>query len=383
MYTLLGRTGSAQITGGSDIQKAYDSTLKIKIPNGAILSGATQAVLKVRLAPLDPDVGDPEAFYDYTAGFEDVALLKKSDSHEVDEITSARDGAPGLVLSPEGLNTQAFNKTPNPVALSWIQKPSAGNYNIVAYEDLYPKQGDYDFNDLVVAYSYALGVNAAGKVEKLSGQAYILARGSQYTHDWTLSMNLPGADLSSTECETWGYKRFAAGTITSRAIERDTNGCSVSVSGGTLNWNAFKDSVKLFPANLAASRVAAQPFFTDNYFVSEIAPAVQEPKATFSVTFETPLPLSAFNNEDPWIQINPRAGYIPPRITLARKDSNNFPFALQMPNGWQWPKEGVPMSEAYPEFLNFVKSSGTKNSDWNTSPILDKINRRPQNTWAW
>jgi LruC domain-containing protein len=381
MYTLLGRTGSAQITGSANI--TTDSTLKIVVPGGVDLSGASKAELKVRLADLNVGLGDPEAFYDYSAGFEDVVLLNEADSNDVDKHIAPRAEAPNLILSPYGENTQKFNSTPVSTALSWIQKPSAGNYNIVAYEDLFPKQGDYDFNDLVVAYSYSLGVNVKGRVEKMSGQAYILARGSQYTHDWTLSMNLPGADLSSTECETWGYKRFAAGTITSRAIERDTNGCSVSVSGGTLNWNAFKDSVKLFPANLAASRVAAQPFFTDNYFVSEIAPAVQEPKATFSVTFETPLPLSAFNNEDPWIQINPRAGYIPPRITLTRKDSNNFPFALQMPNGWQWPKEGVPMSEAYPEFLNFVKSSGTKNSDWNTSPILDKINRRPQNTWAW
>lgn len=383
MYTLLGRTGSAQITGGSDIQKAYDSTLKIVIPEGADLSGATKAELKVRLANLNVDLGDPESFYDYTAGFEDVALLNESDSNEVDQITSARDGAPSLTLSTEGLNTQAFNSAPKPVALSWIQKPSAGNYQIVAYEDLYPKQGDYDFNDLVVAYSYSLGVNGDGKVEKMTGQAYILARGSSYTHDWTLSINLPGAVLDSPVCETWGYKSFAAGTTTSRAIEQDTNGCSVSVSSGTLNWSAFKDSVKLFPASLAARRAAAQPFFTDNYFVSEIEPAVQEPKATFSVTFKTPLALSAFNNENPWMKVTRTDGYTPPPVTLTLRDSNNFPFAMKMPIDWQWPRERVPMNDAYPGFLNFVKSSGATNTEWHKTPNVEKINVRPQNTWAW
>jgi LruC domain-containing protein len=378
MYTLLGRTGSAQITGSANI--TTDSTLKIVIPDGVDLSGASKAELKVRLADLNVKLGDPEAFYDYSAGFEDVVLLNEADSNDVDKHIAPRAEAPNLILSPYGENTREFNSTPVSTALSWIQKPSAGNYNIVAYEDLFPKQGDYDFNDLVVAYSYALGVNVKGQVEKMSGQAYILARGSQYTHDWTLSMNLPGAALDSTACETQGYKSFAAGTTASRVIEVDTGGCSVSVSGNTLNWAAFKDSVSLFPASLADRRNKDQPFFTDNWFVNG---TVQEPKATFSVTFKTPVALSAFNNEDPWIQINPRAGYEPPRITLTRKDSNNFPFALQMPTGWQWPKEGVPMSEAYPEFLNFVKSSGRENTDWHKTPNSDKINQRPQNTWAW
>jgi LruC domain-containing protein len=382
MYTLLGRTGSAQITGSSKI--SADSTLKIVIPDGVDLSGASKTELKVRLADLNVRLGDPEAFYDYSAGFEDVVLLNEADSNDVDKHIEPRAEAPNLILSPYGENTQKFNSTPVSTTLSWIPKPSAGNYNIVAYEDLFPKQGDYDFNDLVVAYSYSLGVNTEGKVEKMSGQAYILARGSQYTHDWTLSMNLPGAALDSNTCETQGYKSFAAGTTTSRVIEVDTGGCSVSVSGNTLNWAAFKDSVSLFPASLADNRKKDQPFFTDNWFVTDKAPAVQEPKATFSVTFKTPLALSAFNNEDPWMKVTRSASEsYRPEVRLSMRDTNNFPFAMQMPSGWQWPMERIPMSDAYPDFLDFVKSSGTKNTDWHTSPILDKINRRPQNTWAW
>lgn len=382
MYTLLGRTGSAQITGSAGIKS--DSTLKIVIPDDANLAGAKKVVLKVLLADLNVKLGDPEKFYDFSGGFEDVALLNVADSDVVDQLTGPRSEAPNLILSPAGTNTQAFNNLPKPVVLSWIQKPSADQYNIVAYEDLYPRQGDYDFNDLVVAYNYALGVNAKNEVERMSGQAYILARGAAFTHDWTLTLNLPGAKpvLKSTSCETLGYKSFASGASTSREIEVDEGGCAVKVSGSTLNWSAFTDSVNLFPANLADNRKANQPFFTDNWFVTDKTPAVKQPKATFTVVFETPIPLAQFGTEDPWIRVI-RSDNSTAVIRLSLRDSNNFPYVMLMPTTWQWPVERVPMNEAYPDFLEFVKSSGAQKSNWHTNPVEKNINKRSQAVWAW
>lgn len=173
MYTLLGRSGSAQISGATTIQNNFDSTLKIVIPDGVNLSGATSAKLYVRLADLKVTLGDPEQFYDFTGGFEDVALLNKTDSDFLDtnptKLAPRTEAPGGVILSPEGTSTQQSTSVSAPPALSWIQKPGSGIYNLVAYEDLYPKQGDYDFNDLVVAYSYALGVNSKNEVERISG----------------------------------------------------------------------------------------------------------------------------------------------------------------------------------------------------------------------
>ncbi|MDP2418515.1 MAG: LruC domain-containing protein, partial [Hydrogenophaga sp.] len=394
MYTLLGRSGSAQITGATTIQNNFDSTLKIVIPDGVDLSGASSAKLYVRLADLKVTLGDPEQFYDFGGGFEDVALLNETDSTFID--TNATKLAPraeapgGVILSPEGTSTQEFSNTSTPPALSWIQKPGSGTYNLVAYEDLYPKQGDYDFNDLVVAYSYALGVNSKNEVEHINGQAYILARGSSFTHDWTLTLNLSqfAASVGSSSCETLGYKAYANGTTTSKEPTVDTGGCSVSVANSAgnyyLNWKPFTDTVKLFPASLADRRQAAQPFNTDNYFV----PGVKEPKATFSVTFSTPVPLAKFGKEDPWIKIT-RSDNTTVNVHLSDRDSNNFPFAMLMPTTWKWPIEapnipgGNKIGQAYPDFLEFVNSSGTLKTDWHTNPVSTRINNRAQSAWAW
>lgn len=402
MYTLLGRSGSAQISGATDLQNNFDSTLKIVIPEGVDLSGATSAKLYVRLADLKVTLGDPEQFYDFTGGFEDVALLNKTDSDFLDTTAAKlapRTEAPGgVILSPEGTSTQLNNSTVStPPALSWIQKPGSGIYNLVGYEDLYPKQGDYDFNDLVVAYSYALGVNSSNNVERISGQAYILGRGSSYTHDWTLTLNLSqfAASIGSSSCETVGYKAYANGTTTSKEPTVDTGGCSITVNNSAgsyyLNWKAFSDTVQLFPATLAPNRpVAAKPINTDNYFV----PGVKEPKATFSITFSTPVPLAKFGKEDPWIKIT-RSDNTTVNVHLSDRDSNNFPFAMLMPTTWKWPIEspnitgGNKIGQAYPDFLEFVNSSGAQKPQWHTNPaaasptVPTRINTRAQSDWAW
>ena len=397
MYTLLGRSGSAQITGATTIQNNFDSTLKIVIPDGVDLSSATSAKLYVRLADLKVTLGDPEQFYDFTGGFEDVALLNETDSDFLDtnpvKLAPRTEAPGGVILSPEGTSTSTQLNNPTvstPPALSWIQKPGSGIYNLVGYEDLYPKQGDYDFNDLVVAYSYALGVNSKNEVESISGQAYILGRGSSYTHDWTLTLNLSqfAASVGSSSCETLGYKAYANGTTTSKALAVDTGGCAITVDNSAgnyyLNWKAFTDTVKLFPGSLADRRQAAQPINTDNYFV----PGVKEPKATFSITFSTPVPLAKFGKEDPWIKVT-RSDNTTVNVHLSDRDSNNFPFAMLMPTTWKWPIEstnitnGNKIGAAYPDFLEFVGSSGRQKTNWHANPVTTRINNRAQSAWAW
>lgn len=165
-YTLLGESGSSRITSNSSIQSILDSTLKIAVPDD--IGNADSAVLRVRF--LDPNVklGDPEAFYDFTAGFEDLALLSPQDAAYLDVVlpteTTFRKEAPAMELSAQGTQTLAdAQQAPAPAPLAWLQQPAAGSYDTVAYEDLAPVRSDFDFNDLVVAYRYQLGL-AGGRL---------------------------------------------------------------------------------------------------------------------------------------------------------------------------------------------------------------------------
>lgn len=362
-YTLLGETGSARITSNSSIQKIFDSTLKIMVPDS--LAGATSAVLHVRF--LDPNVklGDPEAFYDFTAGFEDLAILTAADAKYIDEVvptqTTFRTEAPAIELSVQGTATQTslLPLPPPPPPLSWIQKPGAGSYNIVAYEDLFPTTGDYDFNDAVVAYRYELGVNSSGLVERIDGVAYLIARGSTYTHDWTLDIALPaGASANSdSTCSTVN------------ATNTPLAGCVISVGSSRLRWTAFSDTATAFPGPGGATPVntpaASSP--------------LQGPKATFSLSFTTPLQVSDFALDDPWLYVRNTTR----SIHLSDRDSRGYPFAMMMPSTWKIPVEYTDMGLAYPALSTFISSGGTQAKNWNLQPAVQWVKPWTITDWVW
>lgn len=363
-YTLLGETGSARITSNSSIQKTFDSTLKIVVPDS--LAGASSAVLHVRLLNTNAKLGDPEAFYSFSAGFEDVAILVPADAKYLDEVapteTTFRSEAPAAELSPEGVATQTTllaSSTPPPPtsSLSWIQMPGASSYNIVAYEDFFPARGDYDFNDVVVAYRYQLGINSNGQVERIDGVAYLIARGSTYTHDWTLDIALPPA-VSAGAIN--GCSTVNAGSVPLP--------CSVAVGNGRLRWTAFSDTVAAFPGP------GAIPVNTP----AGSSPTLG-PKATFSVSLATPVDLASVGIDDPWILVRNTAK----EVHLSDRDSNAYPYAMLLPSAWKIPVEYTDMGLSYPGLSTFVGSAGRTATDWYLHPVNSLVKNWAVSNWAW
>ena len=374
-YTLLGDAGSNEITPRRIDSQAFDSTIKIVVADN--LSTATAAVLTVQLLNTDPRLGDPENFYDYSGGFEDLAIVTKASADYLDRVlpipqnSTFRSEAPAVELSPEGQITQSTllasaTATTTPTAtqivaastpLSWIQRPGASSYNIVAYEDLYPNRGDYDFNDAVVAYRYQLGVNSSGQVEQIQGEAYLVARGSNYTHNWTLEIPVPpGTSLASTSnCSTVDSARTTAP-------------CAITLMGGALSWQAFSGTRILLPPGSQAQR---------NTMPGESP--IQGPKSTFLISFTTPVALANIGVDDPWLHVIDTGKDI---HTNAR-DANGFPFAMNIPSDWQVPNEGVDLGLAYPSFSTFVTSSGGQSADWYLKPNSGRIQNWKVQDWAW
>ena len=361
-YTLLGESGSSRITANSGIQSAFDSTLKIAVPDD--ISGVVAATLRIRLLDPNTKLGDPEAFYDFTAGFEDLALLSPQDALYIDTVlpteTSFRTESPAVELSPEGEATLASLQPPppEPGVLTWVQQPAAGSYEFAAYEDLFPGRGDFDFNDLVVAYRYQLGINANGLVERIEGVAYLIARGSTYRHDWTLDLPLPAGAQGAASCSTVD----AAGAPLA---------CSISAADGRVRWVAFNDTVAAFPAPGA---VAASPVNT-----TAGSGFMRGPKASFSVTLATPVAAPAPGAADPWLFVRSTGQ----TIRVGDRSADGYPFALKLPSDWKLPVERQDMGLAYPSLATFVSSAGSQSADWVLYPVGALVRNWSVTEWAW
>ena len=67
-----------------------------------------------------------------------------------DDANNGKDNALTLFRKTQGQSNTITSNTD-------LYYPSMNDYYFVGFEDLYPTLGDYDFNDLVMAYRVAIG----------------------------------------------------------------------------------------------------------------------------------------------------------------------------------------------------------------------------------
>ena len=360
-YTLLGDAGSNEVTPRNLDGKVFDSTLRIPV-SGTIPAGATDVRLIVEFLKTNTSLGDPEDFYDCTGGAEDLAIVTRDVGQYFDvsvpTTTASRSEAPAMQLSPEGSATLNGGGQPS---YSWVLMPGANTFKMVGYEDLYPNEGDYDFNDAVVGYRWGLRVNANGLVDQISGEAYLIARGSNYTHHWHLSIPAPGLVAASVRCNT------VMGDGGAVPPGRD---CAITAGGSGIVWRAFDGTRTVLPPTDASSP-------QQNTRASGVVPG---PRATFTVTLATPVPLASFGVDDPWLYVIDTAQ----EIHLSTRSAGSArPFAMLVPSSFQIPIESTDLTVAYPQFATFVTSGGAQATGWYANPAAGRVVDWPVGNWAW
>lgn len=368
-YTLIGDSGSSRITSNSssDINGSdFDATLRVEVPQSLV--GASSVRLLVTFMDTNVALGDPEAFYDYSNGFEDVAIVTASDAAYLDGIKAGQAEAPLVIQTSE------IELLPS----STLYLPAVDSYYMVTYEDQFPNRGDYDFNDLTVGYRVYLELNNANKVVGIGGVGYLVARGGGFDHDWFLRINLPGSTSGSGELNL-----YSPGSATPASGYPRTINLS-----GPLNLKVFEHTRTLW---------------TDpgqNFVNTERNQAIIEGhRFTFHVTLNSPMNVSQLPAApyDPYLYVyntkyeihldgNP-AVHPDSRNTAdglsGYRDESNYPYAMIMPEDWLTPIEYIDLGEAYPEFVEFVKSNGSTKQDWYIRPNANAIKNNTPDKWKW
>lgn len=366
-YTLLGDTGSSRITSGHVISDRFDSTLRVPVDMSVAL--ATAARVEISLLVTNQALGDPEAFYDFSNGYEDLALVTAADARFLDQQGPGRDEAPAVILT--------YPPAPDPLQVTgWLYYPSASGYYIVAYEDKYPLRGDYDFNDLTVAYRLHVGVNSDGDVVRIDGIAILITRGAEYSHDWHLHLALPATASGIVDISAQGGN--GDGGILSTRTDAFT---------GAVDVVAFSDSRHIFVDQSYAfvNTLPVQAF-------------IRGPKASFQISLNAPLALDSLPAApfDPYLYVrttgyeihlpgqsatlgsaNLRDGY------TSFKDAQGFPFAMIVPDAWVPPVERTDMGVAYPDLASYVSSGGKQKISWYLNPSPGHVRNMTSSDWLW
>lgn len=366
-YTLLGETGSSRLTGATnaDITSEFDGLLYIPVDTS--LENATSLTLHVELLETNQELGDPEAFYDFSGGYEDVALLNLQDSTFLAELLPGADEAP-LVIA----QTQIENQVD-----AWTYYPSNDTYYVVSYEDDYPNRGDYDFNDLIVGYRVGFGLQGDNVVSMVV-TGYMIARGADFDHDWYFRLPTPDGISANVTLNLFEPDQIEPATgYPIRTDALDSINIKVFEHTRSLLQHPEYSMVNTIPEQ---SLIKGHKFSLAIDIIGELA-FEQLPEAPYdpylhvlNTGYEIHLPGHA-----PQLMTSTNSGDTSDQYV----DENGYPYALVFPNDWVPPLERIDLGEAYETYLNFTLNNEQQHTEWYKHPKAGKVKNIGAAFWKW
>ena len=245
--------------------------------------------------------------------------------------------------------------------------PGSNVYGTLAFEDLWPAQGDYDFNDVVVDYQLRMITNANNDVVDIEISYALRAIGGAFKNGFGLELNVPAAAVASvSRSNTLGQliSLNANGTEASQSkavIILYDNAFNVLVNNGTATVNTI---VGATPSQVDTAMVSLT--FTTAKTMAELGAAPFNPfifidqdrgrEVHLAGKPATSLANSNYFGQDDDDSNPGQGGYY---VTSA-----NLPWALNMAQHWDYPAEKEDIVQAYLKFADWAQSGGANYSDW-------------------
>lgn len=244
--------------------------------------------------------------------------------------------------------------------------PSINSVGTLAFEDLWPHKGDYDFNDLVVDYNFNQVSNGENKIVEVNAAITVKASGASLKNAFSLQFNTSPNNVRSVSGQNLN------------------DGVFMLSSNGT-EQNQSKAVVPIFD----------DPFKVLNYNGSIVntinGGSYSAPKTlNVKVEFITPMTLSNFGTApyNPFMVIGGERGkevHLPASAPTDLVDNSYFgtgddntnlasrkyymsdnylPWAINIPVKFSYPAEKQDITKAFIMFNNWADSGGYNFMDW-------------------
>ena len=252
--------------------------------------------------------------------------------------------------------------------------PAIGFNSFVA-EDMWPYQGDYDVNDLVIDYQFKITTNASNSLKEVEATFILRAVGAEFKNGFGFQFNTDVIDQADVVSAT-------GSNLTAGYVTLAPNGLEAGQSKPTfiLYDNSF--DVMPFPGGVGVG-------INTNPENPVVAPVTMVATFTFTPGKYTMFDLN-IQNFNPFLISNQTRGrevhlpfYSPTDLadvgmlgetadpSSARfqrwyVNNKNHPWALNIPGTFDYPKEQVNIIDAYPKFKDWAESGGSLFPDWYT-----------------
>lgn len=243
--------------------------------------------------------------------------------------------------------------------------PSQNSYVTLAYEDNWPNMGDFDFNDLVVKEQLQTTYDASGLVSGFIINGYITARGGITANGFALRlMNIPPTEIESANL-------YIDSQIYSKSPESNQSDAVISMWSDSKRFTETGQAGKCshFNTNKACEYFEPVSFTFDVRF-SNNRSSLQYSDFDFFIyrtnnrSLEIHLPGFAPTDWFNFARFGKGDDTSDAEVGRYFRTKDNLPWALQITDDWAYPREYIDVLWAYPDFENWVESSGQQNIDW-------------------
>lgn len=259
--------------------------------------------------------------------------------------------------------------------------PATTNNNIdgsLAYEDLWPGKGDYDFNDLIIDYKFTVAKDDDDNVQSVTGVFTVYAFGASFHNGF--GFTFPNVDPDQI-ISVSGYEVQSGGifTLASNGLEDNQSKATIIVYDDSYNilthpGNGIGVNTEQSAPYVAIDSVIVNMIFFDNGAF-----------ATGGPVSYADLDIGNFNpfiivNQDRDVEVHlldfPPTDLADQSIFGTFSDdsdanqqryyttSNNLPWAINLPVVFEYPQEKKEITTAYLKFAAWAESEGALFTDW-------------------
>lgn len=245
--------------------------------------------------------------------------------------------------------------------------PASNSFATLAFEDLWPFQGDYDFNDLVIDYQYKMVLNANNDVVDVEAQYVTRAIGGAFKNGFGIQLevapaaiasisgqNLSAGYISTNSNGTESGQAKAVVIIYDDATEILTNrgGSFVNTVEGNPFVVADTQTVRIsFSSAQNAANLGGAPY---NPFII----VDQDRGKEIHLSDEQPTDLANTNLLGTGDDNSSSAG------NRYYKTEGNLPWAINVTTGFAYPEEKKDILTVYNFFDTWAQSGGLRATDW-------------------
>jgi len=247
--------------------------------------------------------------------------------------------------------------------------PVAG-FGSLAFEDLWPSRGDYDFNDLVVDYRFKIITNAHNKVSDVMAEFVIKAIGAGFENGF--GFQLDGNTISKNHIRVEGTKLFGDYIrLSENGIEEgqdeitvivfdNANRCMPTATG--FGVNVFPDKAYVEPDTIRLTLGLTPNLYTVNdlrlYNFNPFLIINKERGKEVHLPNRKPTSLAnpAYFGQDHDDSSASEGRYY--------KTKQNLPWALNISSNYDHTIESNQITSAHLKFAAWAESSGKQFPDW-------------------